>query len=91
MPAFRYNGRTARGEAVAGSVESDSPEALATHLFARGITPIDIKPVAKTHNVLGELWQRLGGPLPQPASRTTSSTANTFLPSPPYSGARGRG
>jgi len=64
MPAFRYNGRTARGEAVAGSLESDSPEALATHLFARGITPIEIKPVAQTHNALGELWQRLGGGKP---------------------------
>ena len=64
MPAFRYNGRTARGEAVAGSLESDSPEALATHLFARGITPIDIKPVAETQNVLGELWRRLGGGKP---------------------------
>jgi len=64
MPAFRYNGRTSRGEAVAGSLESDSPEALATHLFARGITPIDIKPVADTHNVLAELWQRLGGGKP---------------------------
>jgi MSHA biogenesis protein MshG len=64
MPAFRYNGRTARGEAVAGSLESDSPEALATHLFARGITPIDIKPVAETHNVLRDLRQRLGGGKP---------------------------
>jgi len=64
MPAFRYNGRTARGEAVAGSLESDSPEALATHLFARGITPIEIKAAAPTHDVLGELWQRLGGGKP---------------------------
>jgi MSHA biogenesis protein MshG len=64
MPAFRYNGRTARGEAVAGALESDSPEALATHLFARGITPIDIKPVVPTHNVLADLWQRLGGGRP---------------------------
>jgi MSHA biogenesis protein MshG len=64
MPAFRYNGRTTRGEAVAGSLESDSAETLATHLFARGITPIDIKPVAVTHDVLGELWQRLGGGRP---------------------------
>ena len=61
MPAFRYNGRTSRGEAVAGSLESESPETLATHLFARGITPIDIKPVVVTHDVLGELWRRLGG------------------------------
>jgi MSHA biogenesis protein MshG len=64
VPAFRYNGRTARGEAVTGALESDSPEALATHLFARGITPIEIKAVAETHDVLGELWQRLGGGRP---------------------------
>ncbi len=64
MPAFRYNGRTARGEAVTGALESDSAETLATHLFARGITPIDIKPVAETHNALGELWQWLGGGRP---------------------------
>ncbi len=47
-----------------GSLESESAEALATHLFARGITPIDIKPVAETHDVLAELWQRLGGGRP---------------------------
>ncbi len=64
MPAFRYNGRTSRGEAVAGSLESESAETLATHLFARGITPIDIKPVVVTRDVLGELWQRLGGGRP---------------------------
>jgi MSHA biogenesis protein MshG len=64
MPAFRYNGRTTRGEAVAGSLDSESAETLATHLFARGITPIDIEPVAVTHDVLGELWQRLGGGRP---------------------------
>ena len=61
MPAFRYNGRTTRGEAVAGSLESESAETLATHLFARGITPIDIKPVVVTQDVLGDLWRRLGG------------------------------
>ena len=64
MPAFRYNGRTARGEAVNGALESDSAEALATHLFARGITPIEIKPVAPTHDVLADLWERLGGGRP---------------------------
>ncbi|MEO8465893.1 MAG: type II secretion system F family protein [Gammaproteobacteria bacterium] len=64
MPAFRYNGRTTRGEAVAGSLESESAETLATHLFARGITPIDIKPIVVTRDVLGELWQRLGGGRP---------------------------
>ena len=46
MAVFRYSGRTARGDAVAGSLESESAEALAGHLFARGITPTEIKPVA---------------------------------------------
>ena len=46
MPLFKYNGRTARGDAVGGSLESESAEALANHLFARGITPTDIKPAA---------------------------------------------
>ena len=61
MPAFHYSGRTTRGEAVAGSLDSESAETLATHLFARGITPIDIKPVVVTRDVVGELWRRLGG------------------------------
>jgi MSHA biogenesis protein MshG len=64
MPTFRYNGRTARGEAVMGSLESESAEALATHLFARGITPIDIKPVAESHDVLADFWRHLGGGRP---------------------------
>ena len=64
MPLFRYNGRTARGDAVAGALESDSAEALATHLFARGITPTDIKPVAGSHDVVAELWRRIGGGRP---------------------------
>jgi MSHA biogenesis protein MshG len=61
---FRYNGRTARGDAVSGSLESDSAEALASHLFARGITPIDIKPVAASVDVVAELWRKLGGGRP---------------------------
>jgi MSHA biogenesis protein MshG len=64
MPTFRYNGRTSRGEAVVGSLESDSAEALATHLFARGITPTDIKPVVESNDVLADLWRRLGGGQP---------------------------
>jgi len=64
MPLFRYNGRTARGEAVAGSLESESAEALASHLFARGITPIDIKPAAASHDAALDLWRRLGGGRP---------------------------
>jgi MSHA biogenesis protein MshG len=64
MPTFRYNGRTARGEAVAGSLESESAQALANHLFARGITPTDIKPLEKSQDVGADLWRRLGGGRP---------------------------
>jgi len=64
MALFRYNGRTTRGEAVNGSLEADSADALATHLFARGITPTDIKPVAKSQDAARDLWRRLGGGQP---------------------------
>jgi MSHA biogenesis protein MshG len=64
VPLFKYNGRTARGDAVTGSLESDSAEALANHLFARGITPIDIAPIAATQSTTLDLWRRLGGGRP---------------------------
>lgn len=64
MPVFRYNGRTVRGDAVAGSLESESAEALANHLFARGITPTEIKAVNDSPDVLAEAWRRLGGGQP---------------------------
>jgi MSHA biogenesis protein MshG len=64
VPLFKYSGRTTRGEAVAGSLESESAEALANHLFARGITPVDIKPVAATQDAALELWRRFGGGRP---------------------------
>ena len=64
MALFKYNGRTARGDAVGGSLESESAEALANHLFARGITPTEIKPVAPSQDVAQDLWRRLGGGQP---------------------------
>ena len=33
MPAFRYNGRSSRGDSVSGVLEAESPESLANHLF----------------------------------------------------------
>jgi len=65
MGAFRFNGRTARGEAVAGTLEADSAEALATHLFTRGITPIDIHAVTASPDALVDLWRKLGGGRPR--------------------------
>jgi MSHA biogenesis protein MshG len=65
MAAFRYNGRTARGEAVGGTLDAETPEALATQLFARGITPIEIKPVAASEDVVADLWRKIGGGRPR--------------------------
>src|SRR5881394_347316 len=65
MASFRYHGRTARGEAVAGTLEAESADALATHLFTRGITPIDIQSVAVSRSAFDDLWRRLGGGAPR--------------------------
>ena len=65
MASFRYNGRTARGEAVAGTLDAESAEALATHLFTRGITPIDIQSVKISNDALVDIWRRLGGGAPR--------------------------
>ena len=64
MAIFRYDGRTSRGEAIKGSLEADSPEALASHLLARGITPIQIEEAASQNDVLEDIWHRLGGGRP---------------------------
>jgi MSHA biogenesis protein MshG len=64
MGLYRYKGRTVRGEAVTGALEAESPEALASHLFTRGITPIDINQAVGSQDVLGDLWRRLGGGRP---------------------------
>lgn len=65
MPAFRYSGRSSRGDAVSGVVEADSPDSLANHLFERGITPIDIQLASASRDVLADLWRRLGGGRPK--------------------------
>ena len=64
MALYRYSGRSARGEAVAGSLEAESPEALAGHLFARGITPTKIEAASTSEAALGEFWRKLGGGKP---------------------------
>lgn len=65
MPAFRYSGRSSRGDAVSGVIEADSPDSLANHLFERGITPIDIQLASASRDVLADLWRRLGGGRPK--------------------------
>jgi MSHA biogenesis protein MshG len=65
MAAFKFKGRTARGESVAGVLEAESPESLADHLFARGITPTDIKPATGSQDVLQDIVLKLGGGRPK--------------------------
>lgn len=65
MATFRYKGRTSRGTTVDGILDAETPESLANHLFANGITPIDIRPAAGSQDVLQDLWQRLGGGRPK--------------------------
>jgi MSHA biogenesis protein MshG len=60
MALYRYTGRSARGEAVGGALEAESAEALASHLFARGITPTEIRAAAASPDVLADLGRRLG-------------------------------
>jgi MSHA biogenesis protein MshG len=42
MTAYAYTGRSLRGDAVAGRIDADSPQAVAMRLLHGGITPIDI-------------------------------------------------
>ncbi len=65
MATFRYTGRTSRGDTVNGVLEAETPESLANHLFANGITPTDIRPASGSQDVLQDLWQRLGGGRPK--------------------------
>jgi MSHA biogenesis protein MshG len=68
MASFRYHGRTSRGEAVNGVVDAASPESLADHLFARGITPIEIVAAGTTPtDLVHDTWRKLGGGKPKAA------------------------
>lgn len=55
MPVFQYTGRNRRGEAVKGSIEAASVDAVASQLFNNGITPIDILEASVQKDVLGGL------------------------------------
>jgi len=55
MPIFQYTGRNRRGEAVKGSVDAASLDAVANQLFNTGTTPIDIFEVSAGQDVLGGL------------------------------------
>jgi MSHA biogenesis protein MshG len=61
---FHYTGRSSRGDAVTGTLEADSADALASHLISRGVTPTSVEPAKAQHDPLGELWRNLGGGRP---------------------------
>ncbi len=65
MPFYQYKGRSGRGDVIVGTLEAESPDALATRLFNSGVTPIEINPAIIAHkNTVGDLWRRMGGGRP---------------------------
>jgi MSHA biogenesis protein MshG len=65
MGTFRYQGRSARGDAVHGVLEAESADSLANHLFARGITPTSIEQASGSQDIVQSVWQKLGGGRPK--------------------------
>lgn len=65
MASYQYKGRTARGDAVTGTLDAESPEALANRLFASGVTPTEILPAAASQDALEDIWRKLGGGRPK--------------------------
>ncbi|MEL7400038.1 MAG: type II secretion system F family protein, partial [Pseudomonadota bacterium] len=47
MPQFQYQGRDNEGKGVSGVLEGSSPDAVASQLMGRGITPVAIAPAAE--------------------------------------------
>jgi type II secretory pathway component PulF len=44
MPTFKYTGRDLSGSLVQGTLDSENSNALASLLFSRNITPLEINP-----------------------------------------------
>lgn len=64
MALYQYKGRTGRGEAIAGTLEAESPDALANRLIANGVTPTDIAPAQAANDSVRRVWRALGGGRP---------------------------
>ena len=70
MSQYLYSGRSARGEAVSGSLEGDSEDAVAARLLQDGVTPISIAAttaVSAASAPLNELARRMGVGKPKTA------------------------
>lgn len=60
MPTFHYKGRNQRGEAVHGSLEAVTADAVAAQLFNTGVTPVDITETKASTDVIGSLRLKFG-------------------------------
>jgi MSHA biogenesis protein MshG len=64
MALFRYKARGARGNAVFGTLDASSSEAVASRLMEGGLTPIDITPAVEKKST--STWNRDLGELVTP-------------------------
>jgi MSHA biogenesis protein MshG len=67
MSAFKYRGRSGRGETITGRLDAESVDAAATRLLTLGITPLDIAPDGIHGTSVDDLLQRLGAGRPTTA------------------------
>ncbi len=60
MPTFKFFGRSQQGQAITGSLEATSADAVALQLQARGVTPVDIAEVSMAMSAGRKLGIYLG-------------------------------
>jgi MSHA biogenesis protein MshG len=65
MPHFSYTGRNAAGDLVRGVIESADSTAVATQLFATGVTPLDIGATAAPRKPGKSLFAKRSGKIEQ--------------------------
>lgn len=58
MTIYAFRGRNSEGQPVSGQVDASSPDAAATQLVSRGVTPISLEE-QKTQQDLSQYWQEL--------------------------------
>lgn len=61
MPQYKFQGRSAQGQAVNGQYHAASVDALAGQMMGRGITPINIEEVTPGEDIVRRINQALGG------------------------------
>ena len=65
MAEFAYKGRSETGELVTGTLQGGSADAVAGRLINIGITPVEIRDLAKRSTLtVDDIWVRLGGGKP---------------------------